>query len=100
MGIGGRSATVVSVAGRVTVKRLSPAEGCLVIVGNTFRLDMTDRAQHVRMLEAAAEIAESLPVLELHYPREFARLNDVRNAVQDAVQDAVDGLAPRPPAHP
>jgi hypothetical protein len=65
----------------ISLRRLSPSEACMVIIGNSFQLDVTDRRGAVELFALASNIAEHLPVFSLAYPRDFARLPEVHEAI-------------------
>ena len=65
----------------VSIEPLSEREAVMAIIGNTFQLDPSDKTRASRLFEQAAQVAQRLPAFELSYPREFARLAEVRAAV-------------------
>ena len=67
--------------GRVLLSRLSPGEACMAIIGNSFQLDVTDRCRAADVFAVASRIAERVPVFSLVYPRDFARLPEVHEAI-------------------
>jgi hypothetical protein len=60
---------------------LPPAAACLELLRNSFALDPTDRDRAARRLQAAGEVANAVPAFRLTYPRDFARLPDVRELI-------------------
>lgn len=58
------------------------AEACMALVASSFALDPADPARAARTLGHAARLAGSIPVFELAYPRDFARLAEVEHAVR------------------
>jgi energy-coupling factor transporter ATP-binding protein EcfA2 len=65
----------------LSVSRLSPGEACMAILGNSFQLDVTDRCGVLKTFVMASRIAEQVPVYSLVYPRDFARLAEVNEAI-------------------
>ena len=65
----------------VSLDPLSEREAVMAVIGNTFQLDTSDKTRASRLFEQAAQVARHLPAFELHYPREFARLGEVRAAI-------------------
>ena len=65
----------------ISLTRLAPRDCCMAIIGNAFRLDLTDRVQMARLLVSASDIARHVPAFSLTFPRDFARLPDVRSAI-------------------
>jgi hypothetical protein len=65
----------------ISLKRLSSREACIAIIGNSFQLDITDRHRVANTFANASRIADHLPVISLTYPRDFARLPEVHNAI-------------------
>ncbi len=66
---------------RISLTSLSPREACMAIIRNSFQLDVTDARRAAAMLATASRIAQQLPVFTLTFPRDFARLPDVRDAI-------------------
>ena len=64
-----------------SLRRLSPRAACMAIIGNSFQLDVTDRRRSADVFADASRIAEHLPVFSLAYPRDFARLQEVHEAI-------------------
>lgn len=65
----------------ISLTQLSPREACMTIISNSFQLDVTDRHRATNLLAAASAIAQQLPVFSLVYPRNFAVLPDVHQAI-------------------
>lgn len=65
----------------IAVRRLSTAQACMAIVENSFALDPTDREKARSRLERASELARQIPAFALSYPRDYARLPEVRAAI-------------------
>lgn len=80
---------------RIEVRRLTATEACMTFVASSFALDPSDvECARSRMSEASA-LANHRPVFEISYPRDYARLPDVRQAIFDqiSIQDDTDGVA-------
>lgn len=60
---------------------LSAAEACVTIVRNSFSLDPTDIDRSRQRLQEASRLANAVPAFRLSYPRDYARLPEVRDAV-------------------
>jgi hypothetical protein len=65
----------------ISLQRLSPREGCIVIIGNSFQLDVTDRFRAAEIFASASPIAEQVPVYSVSYPRDFSRLTEVQDTI-------------------
>lgn len=65
----------------ICVTRLSTAQACMAIVENSFALDPTDREKARSRLERASDLARQIPAFALSYPRDYARLPEVRAAI-------------------
>jgi len=65
----------------ISLTQVSPREACITIISNSFQLDVTDRHRATNLLTAASTIAQQLPVFSLVYPRNFAVLPDVHQAI-------------------
>jgi len=76
---------VKAVTASVSLTLLRPCEACIAIIRNSFQLDLTDRCRVAELFADASRIANSLPVFSLRYPREFARLPEVRDAILNSL---------------
>lgn len=65
----------------VSVTRLSIAEACMAVLENSFALDPTDAHRARKRLAAASDLASRIPAFTISYPRDYARLSDVRSAI-------------------
>ncbi len=65
----------------VHVQRLSIAAACMALVENSFALDPSDTDQARRRLDQASVLANLVPAYEISYPRDYARLPEVRRAI-------------------
>ncbi|MEO7199859.1 MAG: hypothetical protein ABIY56_06540 [Dokdonella sp.] len=52
----------------------SPQQACMAIIGNAFQLDLGDLRHTHHLLGLAAELARDVPVMNLHYPRDYSLL--------------------------
>jgi hypothetical protein len=66
---------------RVTIRRLRERHACLALIRNTFNASAVDRDRLTRQLALTAGVAASVPIKSISYPRSFARLPDVRDAI-------------------
>lgn len=62
---------------QILLSRPSPQQGCMAIMGNTFQFDLGNLRHTHRLLGLAADVARQVPVLNLHYPRDYSLLPDV-----------------------
>jgi hypothetical protein len=65
----------------VGVSPLRAARAVSLLLAQCFRLDPTDAAATRRTFDRCADVVERVPVVELGYPRDYARLSEVRDAV-------------------
>ena len=65
----------------IDLRRLTIAESCMALIENSFALDPTDAQRARKRLEAASELAREVPAFEISFPRDYARLPDVRSAI-------------------
>lgn len=75
-------------SGQCRADRLSPAQACLELVRNSYALDPTDRERAGRRLSLAGAATRQVPGFRLTYPRDFARLPEVREVIRDALARA------------
>ena len=69
---------------RITLRCMRPAETCMALIENSFALDPTDKARARDKLVKASDLAAAVPAFELSYPRDYARLDDVRRILVEA----------------
>ena len=67
----------------IHIQELSLAEACMALVSNSFILDPEDTAQNKAKFQLASEAAKTIPVYDLHYPRRYDRMHNVRDAIAD-----------------
>lgn len=70
---------------RVTITNVSLAASCMALVTNSFALDPSDSGQARDRLRSASALAKAVPAFEIAYPREYARLPEVRQAILNQV---------------
>ncbi|EYD75057.1 Serine kinase of the HPr protein, regulates carbohydrate metabolism [Rubellimicrobium mesophilum DSM 19309] len=80
-------------ASRVELARLSPLEACMAMLRNSFALDPGDRAQGARRLGRFGALAARVPAFALSYPRDYALLAEVAEAVLRRL-GSLDGPGP------
>lgn len=73
-------------ADAIRVQRLREADACMALIANAFAFDPHDVKAGAGRLAVAAEIARIVPVFDLHYPRDYNRLPDVRRAVLNTME--------------
>jgi hypothetical protein len=66
---------------QVVLRRMQPAATCIALIENSFALDPTDPDRSRGKFNMASELAGTIPAYELTYPRDYARLGDVRRAL-------------------
>ena len=69
----------------IAIRPLTAAETCMALVESSFALDPSDTAQARRRLDDASALARAVPAFEIAYPRDYARLPEVRQAILDQV---------------
>lgn len=65
----------------VSITEMKPAVALIGLVNHSFLLNIDDRAATARHFERVTDLARSLPIFRLDYPRCYDRLADVREAV-------------------
>ncbi|RPI57048.1 MAG: hypothetical protein EHM55_03245 [Acidobacteria bacterium] len=68
-------------AARVVIKALSPRRAFLELVRNTFNMAVEEPSRLERQFALASQLAMSVPVKSLSYPREFGMLSAAREAI-------------------
>lgn len=66
-------------------RRLPIAECCMTFIENSFALDPSDVIQARGRMDEASALARQVPTFEISYPRDYARLPEVRQAILDQV---------------
>lgn len=64
-------------ADRISTARLAPAAACMAVIANSFALNASDPIETRRRFSQATNLAATVPVFDLHYPRDFKALPDV-----------------------
>ena len=67
------------------LRRLGQADACMELVKNSFSIDPGNADMAQRKLDFAATISEQVPMYDIAYPRDFARLRDVTSALIDVL---------------
>ena len=70
---------------KIAVRPLSIAGACMVFIENSFTLDPTDMRRTRGRLDAASALARAVPTFEIAYPRDYARLAEVRGSMLDYI---------------
>lgn len=70
---------------QIGLRRITVAETCIFLVESSFALDPSDTAQARQRMEQASALARQVPAFEISYPRDYARLPEVRRAILDQV---------------
>jgi len=76
-----RAIYVLAEGDRVSITPLAGAEAVLALVRSTFHLHLDDSSRARRLFERIAAVALAIPIRSLAYPRDFALLDAVREAV-------------------
>ena len=64
----------------LSIQPLPPAQAMIELIHYSFLLDVGDRRRHAELMRQASALASSCGVHRLDYPREYARLDEVREA--------------------
>lgn len=72
----------------VVLQALSPTDAALIWTGNAFFIDQGDPRMMGRVLACSARLAEAVPAYRLSYPRDYARLPEVVDAVSACLGEA------------
>ena len=72
---------------RIAVRCLSAAKACMAIVENSFALDPGDAHRARLRMEGASQVVRKVPTFAIDYPRDYARLPEVRAAIISKVGD-------------
>jgi hypothetical protein len=65
----------------IRVTRLPQAAACMAVIANAFAFDPGDAHETARRFGQAAHAARSVPVFDLTYPRDYAALPAVHEAI-------------------
>lgn len=69
----------------ITLRRLTIAQACMAIIENSFALNPTDPEGARERMVKASTLARSIATFEISYPRDYARLPEVRQTILDQV---------------
>ena len=69
----------------IELRQLSIANACMTYIENSFALDPSDTARARDRMEQASALARRVPAFAISYPRDYARLPEVRQAILDQV---------------
>jgi hypothetical protein len=80
-------------AGEISFERLPPGRAFMALVEFAYNLDITDKVFLRRQFDTVGRLTVDVPAYAIHYPREFASLPAVREAIlrhleEDRVRDA------------
>ena len=68
-------------AEQIAFRRMPMARACMALVENSFSLNPSDvQAAEIRLAQAT-QLARAVPMFEIDYPRDYARLPEVRAAI-------------------
>lgn len=67
---------------RIIRTQLSSQAACMALMRNAFQLDLSDHQNVSRLLGMAAETVGCVPTIALSYPRDYARLPEVVEALR------------------
>jgi hypothetical protein len=70
----------------VKINPLSPREGCIDLLRNTFNPVVSEPARIKHQFQAYSELSTQVPMRSLSYPRDFSRISEVVDAVIDDVR--------------
>jgi hypothetical protein len=76
--------------GLIDIRRLTIAETCMCLIESSFAFDPSDAARARDRMADASILAGQVPAFEITYPRDYARLSEVRQAIIDCA--ATSGL--------
>jgi hypothetical protein len=65
----------------IHISRLTFADACIALIGNSFALDPADPAEAKRRFAEASKVARQIAVYDLHYPRDYGVLPEVHELV-------------------
>lgn len=71
----------------ITLRELTIAEACMALVENSFALNPINAEQAATRMKQASNLAQSVPAFEISYPRDYARLPEVRQAILEQVAE-------------
>ncbi len=71
--------------GGIDLRRLTEKQACMAFIANSFALDPSDTARAGERLVASSALARQVPTFEIGYPRDYARLPEVRETILGAL---------------
>ena len=71
----------------ITIRRLSVAEACVALIENSFALDPSDPRHARHRMEQASRFGDQIPAFEISYPRDYAQLPQIREAILSSIGD-------------
>lgn len=69
----------------ITIRRLTASESCITFLESSFALDPSDTTEAQARLNDASTLARHVPAFKIFYPRDYAKLPEVRQAILDQV---------------
>ncbi len=72
-------------AGEIGIHPLPRSQACMTLITNSFALDPSDLDLARGRLNRASALVRQVPMFEITYPRDYARLPDVRQAILEQV---------------
>jgi len=81
-------------AGEVSLEKLSPGRAFMALVGFAYNLDIKDTSFLKRQFETVGQLTEEVLAYAIHYPREFAALPAVQEAILKHLEEDRDRDAP------
>lgn len=71
----------------IDIRPLTAGQACMTLVENSFALDPSNVVQARDRLAEASTVARHVPVFDITYPRDYARLPEVRQAILDQISE-------------
>lgn len=65
----------------ISIERISPTDGLMALIRNSFKMDVTDRSETAQSFTEFGVLARKLPVFSLNYPRLHSYLPAVGKSV-------------------
>ena len=76
----------------ISIREVAGAKGAFALVEQSFSLDPSDAAKAAARLQRASSIAAHVPVFDLCYPRDYAALPRVHEAMMEAAAGSRPGV--------
>lgn len=81
----------------IALRPMTVSQTCMGLIANSFALDPTDRARAAARMAQAGAVANRVTSVALSYPRDYARLAEVRAAIVDRLlTSGMGGIGPSP----